>query len=122
MTLTYTAVLTCRSCKTTLTFTDERPDWKTYDYRVEHADECERSARFVAEHADLLWDRFGMPPEAAVEAWRAIGSPQFIRAWKREALGDLRMDRPGYELAIPEPFRYVDCPVCDAHIRQPSGG
>lgn len=117
MTMTYTAHLTCGSCKATLTFTDERPAWKTYDYRVEQADECERSARFVAEHADdplpqhMQFNELPSWHEAYVEA----GRPRFISTddFSRTPMGERRLC-----LAIPEPYRYVDCPVCDAHVKE----
>lgn len=113
MTMTYTCTLTCGTCKALLTFTDERPAWKTYDYRIEHADACERSARFVAEYADAPLPMPGMLwPE-----YEAAGCPPFCSRYDREAYpwgGPERLT-----LAIPDSYRYVDCPVCDGHVREP---
>lgn len=106
MAMTFTVTLICTACQATLRYEDERPAWKTYDYRVEQADECERSAKFAAEHADAK-----IPP--AGEEWPeyiAAGRPRFLRPVYRGP-----SDR--IELAIPDPYRYVDCPVCDAHIK-----
>lgn len=106
MSIAFTFKLTCGQCETALTYTDERPAWKTYDYRVEQPDECEKSARFVAEHADEpVPDLSGFEPWAA---WEQAGEPRFIRP-----------RRGGLELSIPDPYRYIDCPVCDAHVREP---
>jgi hypothetical protein len=114
MTMTYTAHLTCGGCKAVLTFTDARPAWKTYDYRVEQAEECERSARFVQEHAGQeVPDAGGMlPTDPVTLAWHDAGRPRFAR-------------HPGHwparvELYIPPPYEYVDCPVCDDKITKPA--
>jgi hypothetical protein len=116
MTMTYTCTLTCGGCNAKLTFTDERPSWKTYDYRVEQADECERSARFVAEHVDDPLPEWNQRP-VWHEAWVAVGRPSFIERY------DFQDDPSGgtrrLVLTIPEPYRYVDCPVCDAQVREP---
>lgn len=115
MTKTYTVTLTCGSCKAALTFTDERPDWKTYDYRVEQADECERSARFVVENADKTFTNHYTELN---HAYRAAGHPAFVKPYDHDASPwDDRAN--GLCLKIPDPYRYVDCPVCDAQIKEP---
>lgn len=118
MTMTYTATLTCGSCKATLTFTDERPDWKTFDYRVEMADECEKSARFVTEHADKPMPELGEARPAWWPTWDA--SLRFVST-SDFSLATRAPDRH-LVLDIPEPYRYVDCPVCDAHVKAPVDG
>jgi hypothetical protein len=122
MTMTFICTLTCSQCRATLRFENERPAWKAYDYRVEQSDECERSARFVAEHADD-------PAPALGERWTAheeAGRPRFISIAGYSIHGSGRRDYfpdsdgPPLALSIPDPYRYVDCPVCDARVREPS--
>lgn len=110
MAMTFTATLTCTACKATLRYEDERPAWKTYDYRVEQADECERSARFVAEHADPF------PPHVALEQERSEGGPPVFVIVNRVPFTDELQAR----LKIPDPRCYLDCPVCDAKIWGPA--
>jgi hypothetical protein len=121
MAMTYTATLSCNRCETVVRFEDERPAWKTYDYRVEEADECEKSARFVAENADKpAPDLLARWPE-----WEAAGRPDFIRVGRylpggrRYRYADLTEGDSGLYLTIPDPYRYIDCPVCDERIREP---
>ena len=108
MPMTYVVTFTCAECHASLRFENERPDWQTYDYRVEQADECEKSAQFVTEHADEV-----LPPEG--HEWmpyRVAGQPKFVQApWGD---GERRV-----KLEIHEPYRYVPCPVCDAHVKAP---
>jgi hypothetical protein len=113
MTMTYTCTLTCRGCHAVLTFTDERPAWKTYDYRVEQAEDCERSARFVSEHAgEEVPDAGGMiPTDPVTLAWHDAHRPPFVfhlRRWPTVI-----------ELCIPPPYEYISCPVCDEKIEKP---
>jgi len=111
MAMTFTVALTCRKCKASLRFEDERPAWKTYDYRVEHAEECEKSARFVAEHADDPLPGIG-------EQWTAYedaGCPPYVSVWSK----DWSVPERKLTLAIPDAYRYIECPVCDAQIREP---
>jgi hypothetical protein len=115
--MTYTATLSCQRCETVVRFENERPAWKTYDYRVEQADECERSARFVAENADKpLPDLHAEWPE-----WEAAGRPEFVSVGGLWAFGSRRRGprHEGIVLAIPDPYRYINCPVCDEEIREP---
>lgn len=116
MTLTFSVTLSCASCKAELRFLDERPAWKTYDYRVEEADECERSARFVAENVD----EFGGDREFG-DWWMQVNQDQLVPphvwAMTRQNADGVRTHL--LELGIPDPYRYIDCPVCDAKIREP---
>lgn len=119
MTMTYVVTLTCAFCKASLRYENERPDWKTYDYRVEMSDECERSARFVSEHADDPLPMVG-------EVWTAhneAGRPRFISVRGVSAWGDgfpsALEDHPPLALSIPDPYLYVDCPVCDKQVKKP---
>lgn len=124
MTMTFVCTLTCGRCKATLRFENERPEWKTYDYRVEEADECERSARFVSQFADVVIgsDAIELPGVMRKE-WEANGHPGFLAWWREGSVGGqfFTMTRQ-ISLAIPDPYRYVDCPVCDARVKEPSHG
>jgi hypothetical protein len=117
MPMTFTLTLVCESCKAVLRYEDERPAWKTYDYRVEEADECEKSARFVAEHADDNLTRVieGEPWPAYIDA----GYPRFVRTYAEDPPRLFMRSERRLTLAIPEPWRYIDCPVCDARVRKP---
>lgn len=113
MTMTYTCVLTCGGCKATLTFTDERPAWKTYEPRVVMAEELERATRFVSEHTGEQWpeESYKHPDHPLVVAWEADGRPRFVwseKGWPRVV-----------ELNIPPPYVYLDCLICDDRIRKP---
>ena len=113
MTMAYTCTLTCDRCKAQLRFENERPAWKTYDYRVEQADECEKSARFVQEFAGQEVPDAGgvIPTDPVTLAWYDAGRPQFAFHPGRWPVR--------IELHIPDPYRYVDCPVCDARVKEP---
>lgn len=113
MTMTYICTLTCGGCKAVLTFTDERPAWKTYEPRVEMAEELERAARFVSEHVGVEFPERGYEQDVhpLVAAWKAAGHPRFVwseKDWPRIV-----------ELNIPPSYEYLDCPVCDDRIRKP---
>lgn len=110
----YTVTLTCSGCKATLRYEDERPPWQTYDYRVEQADECERSAKFVSENIDKPLPPFGEAwPSSLDAAWTEAGCPRFINDPDRQWRGY------GIQLTIPDPYEYVTCPVCDRHVKKP---
>lgn len=115
MTMTFAVTLTCACCKAALHFENERPAWKTYDFRVEQAEECERSARFVSEHADKALPERGERPEW----WPDRRVPRFIALYVCEPITTWKEQRQ-LTLAIPDPYRYVDCPVCDKHVKEPS--
>ncbi len=112
----FSCVLTCSRCRASLRFEDERPEWKTYDCRVEEAEECERSARFVAEHADDPLPPFGeLSP-----LWIQHEVPEFVsRIAFQERTGLEIQVKERLSLEIPRPYRYVDCPVCDGHVKAP---
>lgn len=122
--MNFCVVLTCKTCRAEVRYNDERPPWKTYDYRVEEADQCERSAAFVVawdgKPVPETWNRYGREwPE-----WSEAGHPLFIRsAHFNDPDGLYAPDYTGegsmIVLAIPESYRYVDCPVCDAQIKEP---
>lgn len=118
MSLSFTVSLSCKRCTATLTFRDERPDWKTYDYRVEEADECEKSARFVAEHADLDLSPYQRGDEEWV-VFREAGYPRFARPGDGYLWPRFTEDPNRVYLKIPDPYRYVECPICDAQIKEP---
>lgn len=115
MMMTFTFSMTCGSCKAELRYEDERPFWQTYDYRVEEADECERSARFVAEHAD---EKVPSYYEWQFSGQRE-GHPRFVTVVGHR--DDEGVTSFRYELLIPFPYRYVECPVCDVKVREPKG-
>lgn len=114
MMMTYTTVLTCEGCKGTLRFENERPDWLTYDYRVEQADECEKSAKFVADHIDTPLPEY---EGLSWQPWEDAGRPKFIfnKMTQRYMMGA----RTTLEFWVPEPYLYVACPVCDSHVKKP---
>lgn len=108
--MTYVTTLTCDGCKGSLRFENERPDWKTYDYRVEQADECERSARFVSENIDKP-----LPGEGCTwPEWEEAGRPKFIFEPSYFHM------RGNLSLNIPRPYEYIVCPTCDSHVKKPS--
>ena len=121
--MTCTVGLTCQACKATLTFHDERPNWKTYDYRVEEADACERSAAFVARCADEPLTVEGVMPDRVRAVYEEL-RPRYVGTRHRDDQDGLMTwgwdgRDARFVLAIPNPYRYVDCPVCDAHVKAP---
>jgi hypothetical protein len=113
--MTFRFSLCCLRCTTVLTFEDERPSWKTYDYRVECSDDLEAAARFVQRHADddvpdfsQDWPALKEIPETAWEFMRPHRVPSADDSWSSRI-----------RLYVPASYRYVDCPVCDTKIREP---
>lgn len=113
MTMTFSFTLTCQRCKATLHYENERPNWQTYDYRVERADDVERASQFVVEHADKPFPDNGQYPDWWPQDARSL---PFVGTWEnsRAPFGEPRLT-----LSIPDPYRYVPCPVCDARVKEP---
>jgi hypothetical protein len=115
MTLHFTLDLKCTGCGAALRFDDERPDWQTYDVRVEEPEACERSAAFVAAHADEPLP----PPYEPWPAYEEAGRPPYVTSRPLPSLQPFEQWRQTAILDIPEPRRYVNCPACDARVWEP---
>ena len=109
MVMTFAVLLTCRFCKATLRYENERPEWKTYDVRVDESDKVEKAAAFVTEHADdVLPQSMDEYPDWANNM-----------SWDIQGLVSISYPERRVELRLPPPSRYVECPICDKRIWEP---
>jgi len=111
--LSFTFKITCVACHTVLTYQDERPEWKTFDYRVECAEQIERAYAFAEKHAQT---RLPVGYQELTDVWSEITEGE-IQAFIGLAKTD---DGFRARVTIPNSYRYIDCPVCDEKIVEPN--